>query len=130
MERQQIKKEKRDIFSIWKHLFRGNFSPTTFPWKGEKKHWISKQAVAQLPNFLQTIITSAFKISKHMEIIKLLGNFNKKSSIYESFLKEMFATCPNLIDETKKSVITAIAPHVEVLIIKLFVYLLCLGICD
>jgi hypothetical protein len=41
-----------------------------------------------------------------MEIIKLLGNFNKKSSIYESFLKEMFATCPYLIDETKKSSVT------------------------
>ena len=62
---------------------------------------ITKQGVSQLPEFLQTIITSAFKISKHMEIIKLLGNFNKKSSIYESFLKDIFVTCPYLIDETK-----------------------------
>lgn len=36
-----------------------------------------------------------------MEIIKLLGNFNKKSSIYESFLKDIFATCPYLMGETK-----------------------------
>ena len=34
-----------------------------------------------------------------MEIIKLLGNFNKKSSIYENFLTEMMRICPYLEDK-------------------------------
>lgn len=76
---------------------------------------ISKQGVNQLPGFLRTIITSAFKISKHMEIIKLLGNFNKKSSIYESFLKDIFATCPYLIDEAKHGSPTMMDSSVSIL---------------
>jgi len=51
----------------------------------------------KLPNFLRLIITSAFKISKHMEIIKLLGNFNKKGCIYENFLKNIVLICGYLV---------------------------------
>ncbi len=57
---------------------------------------IIKQDV-RIPNFLRTIISSAFKISKHMEIIKLLGNFNKKGCIYENFLKKIISICDYLV---------------------------------
>jgi hypothetical protein len=60
---------------------------------------------SHIPNFLRIIIFSAFKISKHMEIIKILGDFNQPSFIYENFLKQIFMICPYLDHKESYNVI-------------------------
>lgn len=64
---------------------------------------ISKKA--SVPNFIQIIVTNAFKIRKHMEIIKLLANFNKESKIFANFFHLCTTICPFLKDsnENKKN---------------------------
>lgn len=52
----------------------------------------------RVPNFIQIIVKNAFKISKHMEIIKLLDNFNKESKIFANFLNLCTTICPFLKD--------------------------------
>ena len=65
-------------------------------------YWIAGyEMISKLvaPRFIRVIIMNAFKISKHMEIIKMLGDFNCQSCIYENFLRQLVLICPYLINE-------------------------------
>ncbi len=59
----------------------------------------NEKSFKNIPLFIIIIVSSSFKICKHMEIIKLLGNFNVKSDVYETFLKEMKTICPFLNED-------------------------------
>lgn len=60
----------------------------------------SLQSVAK---FIEIIVKSAFKISKHMEIVKLIGDFNYESNIYESFKENIFKICPYLANSSEQA---------------------------
>lgn len=47
--------------------------------------------------FISIILTSAYKISKHMEIVKLLGNYTCESNIYDCFIENILIVCPYLV---------------------------------
>ena len=47
--------------------------------------------------FISIILTSAYKISKHMEIVKLLGNYTCESNIYDCFIENILIACPYLV---------------------------------
>jgi gamma-tubulin complex component 5 len=47
--------------------------------------------------FIGIILTSAYKISKHMEIVKLLGNYTCESNIYDCFIENILIVCPYLV---------------------------------
>ena len=69
-------------------------------------YWISGyEMISKLaaPHFIRVIIMNAFKISKHMEIIKMLGDFNCQSCIYENFLRQLVLICPYLINEPENN---------------------------
>jgi hypothetical protein len=53
----------------------------------------------QIPFFLQIILASSYKICKHMDVIKLIGEYNENAYVYENFLRHFAAYCPYLIRE-------------------------------
>lgn len=48
--------------------------------------------------FISIVLTSAYKISKHMEIVRLLDDYDFKANIYESFMTSLLKCCPYLIN--------------------------------
>lgn len=56
------------------------------------------QLASDLPLFMRIILSCAFKICKHMEIITLLGNFNQVSFIYLTFVEKIKQICPYMAD--------------------------------
>jgi hypothetical protein len=53
----------------------------------------------QIPFFMQIILSSSYKICKHMDVIKLIGEYNENAYVYENFIRHFRAYCSYLIKD-------------------------------
>ena len=59
---------------------------------------LSQDYLQKLPAFMRVLLTSAFNICKHMEIVKLVGRFSEMSDVNQKFIATMKSYCPYLAD--------------------------------
>ncbi len=64
--------------------------------------------------FIGIVLTSAYKISKHMEIVRLLDDYEFNLNIYESFMKSILICCPYLKNNDQVNTDLAIQHRIQI----------------
>lgn len=65
-------------------------------WQNGFEFLLESHYVTQLPNFMRVFLLNSFKISKNIQIIKLISNYKCNSNVYKEFYDHLSEICPFL----------------------------------